>query len=86
MTFIKLVLLIFIFSALRLNTGEIIKNDLGEFFILRSDGSFEKLPPPKPGHTYKIVKKKYNSQKPKKSFFSRVEKKGRVKSPLGRIK
>tara|TARA_B100000989_G_scaffold267539_1_gene221682 strand:+ start:1012 stop:1275 length:264 start_codon:yes stop_codon:yes gene_type:complete len=64
---------------------EIIKNSIGEYFILKNDGSYTKLPPPKPGFTYKIIKKKkQNLNVPKKkSIFSRIEKKARKKTNQG---
>lgn len=79
-----IIVILFLLSS-NSNADEIIKNSIGEYFILKNDGSYTKLPPPKPGFTYKIIKKK--KQTPtipkKKSIFSRIEKKARKKTNQG---
>lgn len=43
-------------------SNEIIKDRNGNYFLLKSDGSFKKLPPPKPGKKY-VIKKKVEEKK-----------------------
>ena len=43
-------------------SNEIIKDRYGNYFLLKSDGSFKKLPPPKPGKKY-VIKKKVEEKK-----------------------
>ena len=75
------IFLIFFFSLFsECLSDQIIKNAAGDFYLLKNDGSYKKLPPPKPGHTYKIIKKNKDNPIPKKSIFSRVKKKGRKKT------
>ena len=51
-------------------SDQIIKNAAGDFYLLKNDGSYKKLPPPKPGHTYKIIKKiKIIQPFPKNQYF-----------------
>ena len=37
---------------------EVIQDINGNYFIIKDDGTFVKLPPPKPGYKYTIQKKK----------------------------
>ena len=50
------ILLIFILLS-DVSANEIIKDTDGNYFLIKSDGTFEKLPKPKPGNKY-ILKKK----------------------------
>ena len=76
---IFLILFIFFFKISNAFGDQLVKTKEGDFYILKKDGTFEKLPKPKEGFTYKIKKKKVSNQI-KKSFFKRVEKKGRKKN------
>ena len=79
--FIKIFLIFFFSLFSECLSDQIIKDAAGDFYLLKNDGSYKKLPPPKPGHTYKIIKKNKDSPViPKKSIFSRVKKKGRKKT------
>ena len=51
-----IILLIFILLS-GVSANEIIKDTDGNYFLIKSDGTFEKLPKPKPGNKY-ILKKK----------------------------
>jgi hypothetical protein len=65
-------------------SAEIIQDQQGNYYIMKKDGTFTKLPAPKAGNKY-IIKKKIlsNKRKPNKSIFKRVEKKSRLKSNQG---
>tara|TARA_B100000886_G_C20420376_1_gene491291 strand:+ start:359 stop:619 length:261 start_codon:yes stop_codon:yes gene_type:complete len=76
---ISLILFIFFFKISNAFGDQLVKTKEGDFYILKKDGTFEKLPKPKDGFTYKIKKKKV-SNKLKKNLFKRVEKKGRKKN------
>ena len=81
-----MIYLILIMLAFPINpfSAEIIQDQQGNYYIMKKDGSFTKLPPPKAGNKY-IIKKKTLSSKRKqnKSIFKRVEKKSRLKSNQG---
>ena len=80
---IKFSLIFFLTLVSECFSDQIIKNASGDFYLLKDDGSYKKLPPPKPGHTYKIIKQKKESTViPKKPIFSRVKKKGRKKTNI----
>ena len=76
---ISLILFIFFFKTSNAFGDQLVKTKEGDFYILKKDGTFEKLPKPKEGFTYNIKKKKGSNQI-KKSLFKRVEKKGRKKN------
>ncbi len=65
-----------------LNSDEIIKDSNGNFFLHKSDGTFKKLPNPKPGNKY-IIKKKIVKTKQKRRIFNRPEKKSRLRTNQG---
>ncbi len=73
--------LIFIFFCFKAKPNEIIKDVNGNYYLIKKDGSFEKLPKPKPGNKYVIKKKKI--KKERKKIFKRVEKKSRVRTNQG---
>ena len=78
---------IFIFSLFILlnnktHSNEIFKDIYGNFFIVKKDGTFKKLPPPKIGNKY-IIKRKMIEKDVKKSLFKRPEKKARVRTNQG---
>ena len=72
---IYLVLIILTFS-LNAFSAEIIQDKQGNYYIMKKDGTFTKLPAPKPGNKYVIKKKTLSTtRKQNKSIFKRVEKK-----------
>ena len=73
--------LIFIFFCFKAKPNEIIKDINGNYYLIKKDGSFEKLPKPKPGNKY-VIKKKIK-KKERKKIFKRVEKKSRVRTNQG---
>ena len=77
-----IIFLILIAFSTFLNSDEIIKDSNENFFILKSDGTFKKLPNPKPGHKY-IIKKKMVKTKKKSRIFNRPEKKSRLRTNQG---
>ena len=62
---------------------EIIKDNAGNFFLIRKDGTYQKLPPPKPGNKYVIKKKIIKKNGIKKKIFQRPIKKSRVRTNQG---
>ena len=80
---IYLVLIILTFT-INVSSAEIIQDQRGNYYIMKRDGTFTKLPAPKVGNKY-VIKKKTLSTKRKqnKSIFKRVEKKSRLKSNQG---
>ena len=81
MIYLVIIILAFPINAF---SAEIIQDPQGNYYIMKKDGNFTKLPAPKPGNKY-IIKKKTLSNKSKsnKSIFKKVEKKSRVKSNQG---
>ena len=81
MIYIVLIILTFPINSF---SAEIIQDQQGNYYIMKKDGTFTKLPAPKAGNKY-IIKKKTlsNKRKPNKSIFKRVEKKSRLKSNQG---
>ena len=76
-------LVLFCFFFIPLSADEIIQDKNGDFFLMKDDGTFKKLPRPKPGHKYVIKKtKKYLEDKNTK-IFSRTKKKARRKTNSG---
>ena len=58
-------ILIFIFIFFYQNTSfsdEIIRDENGNYILMKKDGTFKKLPPPKPGNKY-VIKKSYSKEK-----------------------
>ncbi|MFL2679874.1 MAG: hypothetical protein ACJ0GH_05825 [Alphaproteobacteria bacterium] len=70
------IFLIFILIS-NVSANEIIKDKDGNYFLIRSNGTFEKLPKPKPGNKY-ILKKKLIEKK-----IKRVKKKARRRTDTG---
>ena len=64
---------------------EIIRDHLGNYYLMRHNGTFKKLPQPKPGHTYIIKEKNEKLVRPKKQskVFKRVESLKNVKQNKG---
>ncbi len=76
---------IFLFIFLYQNTSfsdEIIRDENGNYILIKKDGTFKKLPPPKPGNKY-VIKKKVIQKKSEKKFFKKQTKKSRVKTNQG---
>ena len=81
MIYLLLITLTFPINAF---SAEIIQDKQGNYYIMKNDGTFTKLPAPKAGNKY-VIKKKTISTKRKqnKSIFKRIEKKSRSKSNQG---
>ncbi|MAI29955.1 MAG: hypothetical protein CMP38_07090 [Rickettsiales bacterium] len=62
-------------------SDEIVQDKNGNYFLMKSDGTFEKLSKPKPGNKYIIQKKKII--KKKKKIFNKPEKKARRRTDTG---
>ena len=69
-----------IFSSL-VASDEIIQDSNGNYFLMKDDGTFLKLPKPKPGNKYVIQKKKI--KKKSKSVLKQPEKKARRRTNQG---
>tara|TARA_Y100000766_G_C18708650_1_gene507891 strand:+ start:508 stop:726 length:219 start_codon:yes stop_codon:yes gene_type:complete len=63
--------ILILFNSLVLS-DEIIKDNSGNFFLIKKDGTYQKLPPPKPGNKYVIIKKKIKNNEKKKKIFSKT--------------
>ena len=78
-------ILIFLFVFVYQNTllsDEIIRDENGNYILIKKDGTFKKLPPPKPGNKY-VIKKKVIQKKSENKFFKKQTKKSRVKTNQG---
>ena len=76
---------IFLFIFVYQNTlfsDEIIRDENGNYILIKKDGTFKKLPPPKPGNKY-VIKKKVIQKKSENKFFKKQTKKSRVKTNQG---
>ena len=49
LSFIILLIFILLFD---ISANEIVKDSNGNYFLIKSDGTYEKLPKPKPGNKY----------------------------------
>ena len=77
----KIFFLLFLtFSSLTLS-DEIIQDRNGNYFLMKDDGTFVKLPKPKPGNKYIIQKK--TIKKKSKSILKQPEKKARRRTNQG---
>ena len=63
-------------------SDEIIRDENGNYILIKKDGTFKKLPPPKPGNKY-VIKKKVIQKKSENKFFKKQTKKSRVKTNQG---
>lgn len=63
-------------------SDEIIRDENGNYILIRKDGTFKKLPPPKPGNKY-VIKKKVIQKKSEHKIFKRQIKKSRVRTNQG---
>ena len=78
-------ILIFLFIFFFQNTllsDEIIRDENGNYILIKKDGTFKKLPPPKPGNKY-VIKKRVIQKKSENKFFKKQTKKSRVKTNQG---
>ena len=78
-------ILIFLFIFFFQNTllsDEIIRDEYGNYILIKKDVTFKKLPPPKPGNKY-VIKKKVIQKKSENKFFKKQTKKSRVKTNQG---
>ena len=78
-------ILIFLFIFFYQNTlfsDEIIRDENGNYILIKKDGTFKKLPPPKPGNKY-VIKKRVIQKKNENKFFKKQTKKSRVKTNQG---
>ena len=78
-------ILIFLFIFFFQNTSfsdEIIRDENGNYILIKKDGTFKKLPPPKPGNKY-VIKKRVIQKKSENKFFKKQTKKSRVKTNQG---
>ena len=64
-------------------SDEIIKDNAGNFFLIKKDGTYQKLPPPKPGNKYVIKKKIVKNNEKKNKIFQRPVKKSRKRTNQG---
>ena len=78
-------ILIFLFIFFYQNTllsDEIIRDEYGNYILIKKDGTFKKLPPPKPGNKY-VIKKRVIQKKSENKLFKRPIKKSRVRTNQG---
>tara|TARA_B100000963_G_scaffold313599_1_gene291647 strand:+ start:125 stop:376 length:252 start_codon:yes stop_codon:yes gene_type:complete len=78
-------ILIFLFVFFHQNTlfsDEIIRDENGNYMLIKKDGTFKKLPPPKPGNKY-VIKKRVIQKNNENKFFKKQIKKSRVKTNQG---
>tara|TARA_B100001248_G_scaffold107471_1_gene80138 strand:- start:542 stop:793 length:252 start_codon:yes stop_codon:yes gene_type:complete len=78
-------ILIFLFVFFYQNTlfaDEIIRDENGNYILIKKDGTFKKLPPPKPGNKY-VIKKRVIQKKSENKLFKRPIKKSRVRTNQG---
>ena len=79
---LKLIIIFFIIFSYNYKSfsDEIIQDRNGNYFLMKSDGTFEKLPKPKKGNKYIIKKKKITKGK---KIFTQPEKKARRRTNTG---
>ena len=80
---LKLIIIFFVVYSFNYKSfsNEIVQDKNGNYFLMKSDGTFEKLPKPKQGNKYIIKKKKVT--KKKKKIFTQPEKKARKRTNTG---
>ena len=80
---LKLIIIFFVFYFFNYKSfsDEIVQDKNGNYFLMKSDGTFEKLPKPKPRNKYIIQKKEI--AKKKKKIFTQPEKKARRRTDTG---
>ena len=79
---LKLIIIFFIIFSYNYKSfsDEIVQDRNGNYFLMKSDGTFEKLPKPKQGNKYIIKKKKVTK---KKKIFTQPKKKARRRTNTG---
>ena len=77
----KIFFLLFLTFSSFILSDEIIQDRNGNYFLMKDDGTFVKLPKPKPGNKY-IIKKK-TIEKKSKSILKQPEKKARRRTNQG---
>ena len=79
---LKLIIIFFViyFFSYKSFSDEIVQDKNGNYFLMKSDGTFEKLPKPKLGNKY-VIKKKIT--KGEKKIFTQPKKKARTRSNTG---
>ena len=79
---LKLIIIFFVIFSYNYKSfsDEIVQDRNGNYFLMKSDGTFEKLPKPKKGNKYIIKKKKITKKKKK---FTQPEKKARRRTDTG---
>ena len=78
----KFFIIIFLITYFNLTASdEIIRDSKGNYFLMKDDGTFKKLPDPKPGNKY-VIKKKIIDKK-KRKIFERPQKKSRLRTNQG---
>ena len=79
---LKLIIIFFIIFSYNYKSfsNEIVQDRNGNYFLMKSDGTFEKLPKPKQGNKYIIKKKKVTK---KKKIFTQPKKKARRRTNTG---
>lgn len=77
---ISFIFIIFVLQISSAISNQIIQSTNGDYYILRNDGTYKKLPKPKEGFTYKIKKKEIQNDTSKNTIFKRIEKKSRQKT------
>ena len=77
-----LIFLFIFFYQNSLSSDEIIRDENGNYILIKKDGTFKKLPPPKPGNKY-VIKKRVIQKKSENKFFKKQTKKSRVKTNQG---
>ena len=80
---LKLIILFFLFYSYNYKSfsDEIVQDRNGNYFLMKSDGTFEKLPKHKKCKKYIIKKKKFTNKK--KKIFTQPEKKARTRTNTG---
>ena len=78
----KLIIIFFVIFSYNYKSfsDEIVQDRNGNYFLMKSDGTFEKLPKPKKGNKYIIKKKKVTK---KKRIFTQPKKKARRRTNTG---
>ena len=79
---LKIIIIFFVIFSYNYKSfsDEIVQDRNGNYFLMKSDGTFEKLPKPKKGNKYIIKKKKITKKKKK---FTQPEKKARRRTDTG---
>ncbi len=79
---IRILFIIVLFFHAFVYSDEIIRDDNGNYFLMKKDGTFQKLPAPKPGHKY-VIKKRTIEKKILNDKFEVPKKKARTRTNQG---